>query len=87
MSWWYASWLGGWGVMWLIGVVLFWLLVVTGVIALIRYTARSGHAYRNGVTRRPPEQVLAERFAHGEIDEDEYRRRLEILRTSGWAST
>jgi putative membrane protein len=27
-----------------------------------------------------PEQVLAERFARGEIDEDEYRRRLGVLR-------
>ena len=37
--------------------------------------------------RQPQEQVLAERFAHGEIDEEEYRRRLEILRTSGWNPT
>jgi putative membrane protein len=26
------------------------------------------------------EGMLAERFARGEIDEDEYRRRLEVLR-------
>jgi putative membrane protein len=32
--------------------------------------------------RKPPraEQVLAERFARGEIDADEYRQRLDILR-------
>ncbi|MED7827284.1 SHOCT domain-containing protein [Streptomyces chiangmaiensis] len=28
----------------------------------------------------PPERVLAERFARGEIDEEEYRRRLGVLR-------
>ncbi|MGW2520352.1 SHOCT domain-containing protein [Streptomyces sp. NPDC001617] len=28
----------------------------------------------------PPEQLLAERFARGEIDEDEYNRRMSVLR-------
>ncbi|MFI6154969.1 SHOCT domain-containing protein [Kitasatospora sp. NPDC051170] len=28
------------------------------------------------------EQVLAERFARGEIDEEEYRRRLDVLRSA-----
>jgi putative membrane protein len=33
--------------------------------------------------RRPhPEQILAERFAAGEIDQDEYQRRLEALRSA-----
>jgi hypothetical protein len=32
--------------------------------------------------RRDPEQILAERFAAGEIDGDEYQRRLQVLRTS-----
>lgn len=30
--------------------------------------------------RRDPEDVLAERFANGEIDADEYRERLDVLR-------
>ncbi|MFD8564505.1 hypothetical protein ACFV1N_45180 [Streptosporangium canum] len=30
-----------------------------------------------------PEQVLAERFARGDIDADDYRQRMEVLRTSG----
>lgn len=37
----------------------------------------------NGITRgdrRSPEEVLAARFAAGEIDEAEYSRRLSILR-------
>ena len=29
-----------------------------------------------------PEQVLAERFARGEIEEDEYRRRRDALRST-----
>jgi hypothetical protein len=31
----------------------------------------------------PPERLLAERFARGEIDEEEYRRRLAVLRGNG----
>lgn len=30
-----------------------------------------------------PEQLLAERFARGDIDEEEYQRRLAALRSSG----
>jgi len=30
-----------------------------------------------------PEQVLAERFARGEIDDEEYRARLAVLRRAG----
>lgn len=33
--------------------------------------------------RPTPEQVLADRLARGEIDPDEYRRRLEALRGDG----
>lgn len=34
-------------------------------------------------TQASPEQLLAERFARGEIDEEEYRRRLQVLRAEG----
>lgn len=33
-----------------------------------------------------PERLLAERFARGELDEDEYRRRLAVLREGGQAA-
>ncbi len=78
---WYGHEMGGWGYpLTLIGVALFWAAVIYGIVALVRYTGRN---------RRPPgypgqtstaEGLLAERFASGEIDEDEYRRRLAALR-------
>ncbi|MFI1466624.1 SHOCT domain-containing protein [Streptomyces wuyuanensis] len=34
-------------------------------------------------SRSGAEEILAERFAHGEIDDDEYRRRAETLRRFG----
>lgn len=37
---------------------------------------------RPGFQGVPPEQLLAERFARGEIDAEEYRHRLETLRSA-----
>jgi putative membrane protein len=66
---------GGWLMM--VSMILFWALIVIGGIAAARYFAgpRGADARENRA-----EDTLAQRFAHGEIDEDEYRRRLAILR-------
>lgn len=69
---------GGWILMTL-AMVAFWALVVVAVVALFRGTQRSGGPT---VDRRDPMQVLDERFARGEIDEDEYHARSSVLRAS-----
>ncbi|WP_306337393.1 SHOCT domain-containing protein [Streptomyces sp. KL118A] len=62
-----------------VGSLLFWALIITAVVLLVRAFSRTPRA-----TAAPPrlaaEQLLAERFARGEIDEDEYHRRLGVLR-------
>ncbi|GAA4077395.1 SHOCT domain-containing protein [Actinomadura miaoliensis] len=62
--------------------VLFWGLIVAGIVALVRYIGGARHTGGPDATSRPPraEEVLAERFARGEVDADEYRQRLELLR-------
>jgi putative membrane protein len=71
--------MGGWGLtLMTIGTVGFWLLRIVGIALLIRHL---GRVDRPG-PRPTPERLLAERFARGEIDEEEYRRRLEALRTA-----
>ena len=70
--------LTGWG--WLamtVGMVAFWGLLITLTVVLLRGLNRP--ANRAYGPRPSPEQLLAERFARGEIDEDEYRRRLVTL--------
>lgn len=59
-------------------VPLFWITVFVLAISLIR--RRVGGPWR-GSAGASPESVLGERFARGEIDETEYRSRLEVLRS------
>ena len=76
MMWQYGSGMG-WGLgLMTVGTLLVWVLVVAGVIVLIRHVRRSGSAG----PRRTAEEVLADRFARGEIAEKEYRDRLDVLR-------
>jgi len=56
-------------------------LVVLGFIVIYRAYGRAGKVRRPPARPiEPPELVLARRFAAGEIDEDEYRRRLDALK-------
>lgn len=73
LSWW--GWLGMTAMM-----VIFWGLVILGLVALVRYYNPSGTRQTPYDQRSTtPESILAERFAGGEIDEQEYRRKREIL--------
>jgi len=87
MMYWYGDHMTGWGYgLGIVSVVLFWGLLIVAVVAAIRYFGRShpggSPAEPPTPTSQPPsaERLLAERFARGEIDADEYRQRLETLR-------
>ena len=82
-------WNGGWGwggwILMTLVMVAFWALVITAVVLAIRYLAGGGsHHNRVGGGSAPAgsrvEDVLAERYARGEIDDDEDRRRLTLIR-------
>lgn len=80
--------MSGWGYAGMaIGMVLFWALILVGIVALIRYSTGANQT-RDIPQAQPyseyesPEQILASRFAGGEVDETEYRHRLEVLRTT-----
>jgi putative membrane protein len=73
---------GGWILMVLV-MVMFWAMVITLVILAIRYFTSDRTSA--GTTRPVPgpnraDDLLAERFARGEIDEEEFRRRMALLR-------
>lgn len=63
--------------------ILFWGAVIFGVVALVRNARRDGTQRHEPLQQPPPERLLAERFARGEIDEDEYHQRLTSLRAAG----
>jgi len=78
MMWGWQGW-SWWG--WLamsLSMVAFWGLIVWGIVAIFRGW---GGSWRRPEGREP-EQILAERFAAGEIDEEEYHRRLQTLRSA-----
>ncbi|MBY8885633.1 SHOCT domain-containing protein [Streptomyces sp. PTM05] len=86
-----ASWGHGGPGPWILLVPLLWAAVIVGVVTVVRRVAwhgrgpweRGGPWDRRPRPVRPDEQsplaVLGRRFAAGEIDEDEYWRRLSVL--------
>lgn len=78
---WYGGSMGGWGyALMILTTVAFWAVLISGAVAVLRYLNRSQPGA--GRVRSTPQQLLAERFARGEVDEDEYRRRLDALRAA-----
>ncbi len=83
MMFWYGNGMNGWGYLLMTaGMVVFWVLVVVGVVALVRHLGRESRSVAAVAVAAVPaaEHVLAERFARGEVDEQEYRQRLDVLR-------
>ena len=80
MMWDYSDHMNGWGWAFMtVGWLFLWALIVVGIIALVRHLGRDdGDRYSSaGGTA---EELLGQRFARGEIDEGEYRHRLDVLR-------
>jgi putative membrane protein len=95
---WFGPHIGGWGWAVGLGSLVFWVLVAVAIVALIGSLTRqrppsrgyAGGAGLYGGQPGPgsgygasPEQILAERFARGEIDEDEFHQRMAALRAAG----
>ena len=62
----------GGGFMW-----LFWILLIVGIVWALRATAFSG-SQGDGPDKAPME-ILQERLARGEIDEEEFERKRRLL--------
>ena len=73
------SW-GPWGLATSIGSLLFLALIVIGIVMLVRGPSDGPESRREGVSAG---QILDERFARGEIDEEEYQSRKRTLAESG----
>jgi putative membrane protein len=69
------EWHSGWALWWMgVAMLVFWGLVTWVIVTLVR------QADRGGGGKRGAREILDERYARGEIDDDEYRRRSELIR-------
>jgi putative membrane protein len=75
MMWGYGS---GATLWWMAGESLIGVLVIVAVVVGVILVMRGGLGNRAGSARR----ILEERFAGGELDEDEFNRRVAALKTS-----
>jgi putative membrane protein len=81
---------GGWGAgfgWFFLFIPLFWITVLVLMVIAARRFRRAevaGYGPRWAQAARGAESSLAERFAQGDIDEKEYRARLEVLRANAY---
>jgi len=78
---------GPWGAGWLFLLIPLLWIGFFALIAFVAFRARraafaDGHGPRWAAPSRNAESTLAERFAQGDVDEQEYRARLEVLRAN-----
>jgi putative membrane protein len=73
----HMMWGGGFGMFGGLTMLVFWILIIGLVVLAIRgFSDRSG---MGGGTETTAEDILQDRFARGEIDEEEYERRKATL--------
>jgi putative membrane protein len=77
VMWWNDGWGAWWFVMPLV-MIGFWVAVIWVVVNLLQN--RPGPTPTGRARPATPEEILAQRYARGEIDDDEYHRRLDTLR-------
>jgi putative membrane protein len=74
--WWHGGW--GWWFITPLVAVAFWVAAIGLVVSLLR--GRPGPTTTEPTRSASPEEALAQRYARGEIDDDEYHHRLDTLR-------
>ena len=75
----YGPGMGSWGIaLMIVGNVIFSGLLVVAAVAVVR-RAGLGQAPPSSTAEVPPQNVLAQRFARGEISEEEYLHGLQVL--------
>jgi len=81
---WYGNGPSGWGYALMgVGSVVSLVVMITVIVLLVRFLARANRSE----PPVSPEELLARRYARGEMDDVEYRHRLETLRIGPHAQT
>jgi len=70
---------GAWALM-IIGMFVFWALLAVGLVALLRHNRSGNDGVVSSNSGNAAISILKERFARGELTEEEYSRQLTILK-------
>ncbi len=74
-GWWGTRGWGSWGWAGPVLMIGFWILVIAGIVLLVRWMVRQGHTSGGGGGRENTAlDILKQRYARGELTEEEYRR-------------
>jgi putative membrane protein len=76
---WYGGGWGGWIMMTLV-MLLFWGGLIAVIVLFARVLGTDSRTRSGATASARADELLTERFARGEIDEDEFRRRMTLLR-------
>ncbi|MFQ6328610.1 SHOCT domain-containing protein [Nocardia sp. CWNU-33] len=77
---WHEGAMNGWMfVVMLLIVIPLWFAVIAAIVVVLRASSSPSRYSLRPTGNRSPAGILAERFATGELDETEYRRRLAVL--------
>ena len=71
---------GGWLVMMMLGMLLFAAILAFGLVALWRHSRSGSESTTTTPSGASAIAILQERFARGELTEEEYLRRLAMLK-------
>ena len=78
----YGPGMSGWGMTFMIiGNLVFWGLLIFGAILVARYVwpGQTAASSSSSPAELSPQQIAAQRFARGEINEQEYQHLLQVL--------
>ena len=84
-TWMHGGWGWGWMSLMLVVMLLFWGAVIAGTVWLIRGAAWGPWVRELPVSKETPLEILDRRFAEGEVSEEDYRARREVLGSRGGA--
>ncbi|NJE76143.1 hypothetical protein E3E37_04295 [Thermococcus sp. ES12] len=66
---------GYFGIFGAIFMLLFWVLIIAGVVWFVKWLVEQGSGGSAGTSKRRALEILDEKYARGEIDDEEYERR------------
>ena len=86
-TWMHGDWGWGWMSLMMVMMVLFWGAIIFAVVWLVRGAAQGGWTSGGTPARKEtPLEILERRFAEGDMTEDDYRARREVLTSEATAA-